>query len=173
MKKRTLWSLLSLLVIVSTLVVACGPAPTEAPAEPTAAPAEPTAAPAEPEPVTVEVWFHSGKGEERDVLDAQVTDFNAMQDDVFVEAVQLPEGSYNDQVNAAALAGDLPCLLDFDGPFLYNYAWSGYLQPIDGYVSADLKNDFLPSIINQGTYAGNLYSLGTFDSGLALWGNKA
>ena len=151
------------------------PKPTEAPPELTEAPSlpEPTAEPAKPEPVTVEVWFHSGKGEEREVLDAQVKDFNAMQDDVFIDAVQLPEGSYNDQVNAAALAGDLPCLLDFDGPFLYNYAWSGYLRPIDEFVSTDLKNDFLPSIINQGTYAGNLYSLGTFDSGLAIWGNKA
>ena len=168
MSKRILWALLSLLVIVSMLLVACGGAtetPTEAP--PTEEP-EP-----EPEAVTVEVWFHSGKGEEREVLDAQVTDFNAMQDDVIIEAVQLPEGSYNDQVNAAALAGDMPCLLDFDGPFLYNYAWSGYLRPIDDFVSADLKADFLPSIINQGTYAGNLYSLGTFDSGLAIWGNKA
>jgi ABC-type glycerol-3-phosphate transport system substrate-binding protein len=77
MKKRMLWSLLSLLVIVSTLAVACGPKPTEAPPEPTEAPSL-------PEPVTVEVWFHSGKGEEREVLDAQVQDFNAMQDDVIM-----------------------------------------------------------------------------------------
>ncbi|MGD8968766.1 MAG: hypothetical protein PVI07_14770, partial [Anaerolineae bacterium] len=132
MKKRILWTLLSLLVIVSTLAVACGPKPepTEAPAEePTEAPAEaPTEAPPEAEPVTVEVWFHSGKGEERDVLDAQVEDFNSRQYGVIIDAVQLPEGSYNDQVNSAALAGDLPCLLDFDGPFLYNYAWSAYLR---------------------------------------------
>ncbi len=124
------------------------------------------------EPVVVDVWFHSGKGEERDVLDGQVSDFNAMQDEVVINAVQLPEGSYNDQVNSAALAGDLPCLLDFDGPYLYNYAWAGYLQPLDDFVPADVKADFLPSIIDQGTYAGNLYSLGTFDSGLAIWANK-
>ena len=124
-------------------------------------------------PTTVDVWFHSGKGEERDVLEAQVSAFNAMQDDVVINAILLPEGSYNDQVNAAALAGDLPCLLDFDGPFLYNYAWAGYLQPLDDYLSDDVKADFLPSIISQGTYAGKLYSVGTFDSGLAIWGNKA
>jgi multiple sugar transport system substrate-binding protein len=165
MKAKKLWALLSLLVIVSTLAAACCPKPSDMPGEP----AQESAG---AEPVTVEVWFHSGKGEERDMLDAQVKDFNAMQDEVIIDAVQLPEGSYNDQVNAAALAGDLPCLLDFDGPFLYNYAWSGYLMPIDEFVSADLKNDFLPSIINQGTYAGKLYSLGTFDSGLAIWGNK-
>jgi multiple sugar transport system substrate-binding protein len=127
----------------------------------------------EVEPVTIDVWFHSGKGEEREVLDAQVTTFNDTHDDVQVNAIILPEGSYNDQVNAGALAGDLPCLLDFDGPFLYNYAWAGYLTPLDDYVSDEVKADFLPSIIDQGTYGGKLYSLGTFDSGLSLWANKA
>lgn len=123
------------------------------------------------EPVTIDIWFHSGKGEERDALEASIEEFNNTHTDVQVNAVQLPEGSYNDQVNAGALAGDLPCALDFDGPFLYNYAWSGYLTPIDDYVSDEMKADFLPSIIEQGTYAGNLYSLGQFDSGLAIWAN--
>lgn len=175
--KKVLFYTMILLLVSSMLLAACqSSAPTEAPAEPEM---EEPAEPEEPEemaatePTTVEVWFHSGKGEERDVLDAQVTDFNAMQDEIFIDAIQLPEGSYNDQVNAAALAGDLPCLLDFDGPNLYNYAWSGYMIPIDEYVSADVKADFLPSIINQGTYGGNLYSLGTFDSGLSIWANKA
>ncbi len=148
--KKTLITILALLMVISMVLTAS----------------------AADEPVTVEVWFHSGKGEEREVLDAQVEEFNSSQDAIVIDAVQLPEGSYNDQVNAAALAGDLPCLLDFDGPFLYNYAWSGYLAPLDDYVSDDLKGDFLPSIINQGTYGGSLYSLGTFDSGLAIWGNK-
>jgi multiple sugar transport system substrate-binding protein len=123
---------------------------------------------------TVSVWFHSGKGEERQALDAQVADFNeANAGEVQIELINLPEGSYNEQVQAGALAGDLPCLLDFDGPFVYNYAWSGYLIPLDSYVSEDMKADFLQSIIDQGTYAGKLYSLGQFDSGLGIWGNKA
>jgi multiple sugar transport system substrate-binding protein len=152
--KTKLFMIISIFVALSMLFVAC--------------------APAEPEgPTTVDVWFHSGKGEEREVLDAQVTAFNEMQDEVVVNAVLLPEGSYNDQVNAAALAGDLPCLLDFDGPFLYNYAWAGYLRPMDDLVPADVKADFLPSIIAQGTYGGKLYSLGTFDSGLSIWANKS
>lgn len=159
MKKNKILLIVSLFTLFSLLLTACGTPAAEAPAA--------------DGPVTVDVWFHSGKGEEREVLDAQVTSFNEMQDEVFVNAIQLPEGSYNDQVNAAALADDLPCLLDFDGPFLYNYAWAGYLQPLDDYISADVKADFLPSIISQGTYGGKLYSLGTFDSGLAIWANKA
>lgn len=168
-KRNVVWMLLSLLVVTSLFLTACGGGVTEAPPEEE----EPVEEEEVAEPITVEIWFHSGKGEERDVLNAQVEDFNAMQDEYQIDAVKLPEGSYNDQVNSAALAGDLPCLLDFDGPFLYNYAWSGYLRPIDDYVSDELRNDFLPSIIEQGTYAGSLYSLGTFDSGLAIWANKA
>jgi multiple sugar transport system substrate-binding protein len=167
--------ILSLLIIVTLILGACGPTPAPAPTEapPPVEKATDTPVPAVKEKVKITVWFHSGKGEERDTLDAQVADFNAMQDEVEVEAVRLPEGSYNEQVSAAALAGDLPDLLDFDGPFVYNYAWAGHLTPLDPYVSDELKADFLPSIIDQGTYGGKLYALGTFDSGLAIWGNKA
>lgn len=122
--------------------------------------------------VTIKMWFHSGRGEERAVIEDQVKRFNAMQDEVEVIAVQLPEGSYAEQVNAAALAGDLPDVLDLDGPFIANYAWSGYLIPLDDFITPELKNDLLPSIISQGLYKGHIYALGTFDSGLAIWGNK-
>ncbi len=123
---------------------------------------------------TIQVWFHSGKGEEREVLNEQVKRFNQMQSEIKVNLVLLPEGSYNDQVNAAALAGDLPDLLDFDGPYIANYVWSRFLRPLDGLVNKAIIQDLLPSIIKQGTYPGDgrLYSIGTFDSGLALWGNK-
>jgi multiple sugar transport system substrate-binding protein len=121
---------------------------------------------------TIEVWFHSGRGSERNVLNAQVAHFNKAHEDITIIAKQLPEGSYMEQVNAAAFSGDLPDLLDFDGPFIYHFLWAGYLQPIDQYIEKDILYDFLPLIIKQGTYKGRLYSLGTFDSGLGLFANK-
>ncbi len=128
---------------------------------------------AEEGPIELEVWNHSGKGAERDALDATITKYNEMQDEIQVNLTRLPEGSYNEQVSGAALSGDLPDLLDFDGPNLYNYAWAGHLIPIDEYVSDELRADFLPSIISQGMYDGKLWSLGQFDSGLAIWGNRS
>ncbi|MEM9777119.1 MAG: extracellular solute-binding protein, partial [Chloroflexota bacterium] len=125
------------------------------------------------EPISISVWNHAGQGGERDAIETIAAGFNSSQSDYAVEIVSLPDGSYTDQVNAAALAGDLPCLLDFDGPLLYNFAWSGFLQPITGYVDQAMLDDFLPSIVNQGTYDGELYSLGQFDSGLAIYANKA
>ncbi len=123
-------------------------------------------------PITLTLFFPSGQGPERDVLDATLNAFNQHHPDIQVSAVQLPEGRYNDEVNIAALAHSLPCLLDFDGPTLYNYAWSGYLIPLDKYVSPEMRADFLPSIIQQGTYNHHLYSLGQFDSGLGIYANK-
>ncbi len=132
-----------------------------------------TGAIAQTSPTKVSMWFHSGESGERDTLTASVKRFNAANKDIQIETVQLPEGSYNDQVNAAALANKLPCVLDFDGPNLYNYAWSGKIVALDKYVDAATRKDFLPSILKQGTYNKKLYSLGQFDSGLAIWGNRA
>ncbi len=122
--------------------------------------------------IIVKLFFHSGQGPERSALNATLNAFNAANQNIKVKAVELPTGSYNQQVNAAALARQLPCLLDFDGPNLYNYAWSSYLIPLEKYVSASMKADFLPSIIQQGTYNGHLYSLGQFDSGLSFYAKK-
>ena len=121
----------------------------------------------------VTLWFHSGRGSERDALGELIDQFNAESADDSLVPLEVPEGSYNDQVRAAALAGDLPCVLDFDGPFIYNYVFSGDLIPIEDYVSDELRADVLPSILGQGTVDDQLWSLGQFDSGLALWGNRA
>jgi multiple sugar transport system substrate-binding protein len=121
----------------------------------------------------VTLWFHSGQGGEREALDAMITSFNESQSDYVAVATEVPEGSYNDQVKAAALAGELPCVLDFDGPFVYNYVFSGDLIPLDSYISEEVKADLLPSVVEQGTVDGQLWSVGQIDSGLAIWGNRA
>lgn len=122
--------------------------------------------------VKLSVWFHSGRAEERTAIAAVIDEFNRQDNGITVEMVQLPEGSYNDQVQAAALAGDLPDVLDFDGPNVYNYAWSGYLIPLDDFINQEMREDFLPSVLAQATFNGKIYNLGSFDSGLALWGNR-
>ncbi|MEM7114308.1 MAG: sugar ABC transporter substrate-binding protein [Chloroflexota bacterium] len=172
------------LLILSLILVACGGSADEPAAEPEETTTEETTEEVmEEEPVeetessgeaiTISVWNHAGQGGEREAIDVIATGFNSSQSDYQVEIVELPDGSYTDQVNAAALANDLPCLLDFDGPLLYNFAWSGFLQPIDQFADQAMIDDFLPSIIAQGTYNGQLYSLGQFDSGLAIYGNRA
>jgi multiple sugar transport system substrate-binding protein len=124
-----------------------------------------------PAPTYITVWSHTGQPAERQTLGRQVAAFNAAQQQVQVKLIDIPEAGYAAQVRSAAATGNLPDLLDFDGPYMYNYAWSGKLKPLDSCVSRSpgLRADLLPSIVQQGTFAGRLYGIGTFDSGLGLY----
>jgi multiple sugar transport system substrate-binding protein len=122
-------------------------------------------------PTYITAWFHDSgvNTEEAQILREQVSAFNATEQQVQVKLITLPVGDYARQVQAAAAHGGLPDLLDFDGPNLYNYAWSGKLKPIDSCVSQSLREDLFPSVIEQGTYANRLWGIGTFESGLGLF----
>ena len=107
---------------------------------------------------------------ERVVLRQQVKAFNASHREVQVKLVTLPQGDYNARSSRRRPPGNLPDVLDFDGPILYNYAWSGKLKPIDSCLTdGGLRGDLLPSLVEQGTYAGRTWGVGTFDSGLGLF----
>ena len=122
---------------------------------------------------TLDVWAHAGRESERETIEKQVAQFNSSQDEVTVNLTFIPEGSYNAQVQAASLSGDLPDVLEFDGPFVYNYAWQGNLVPLDELLSDQVREDLLPSVIQQGTYQNRLYSIGTFESTLVLYGHRS
>jgi multiple sugar transport system substrate-binding protein len=123
--------------------------------------------------VALDVWVHSGRAEERETITDQVARFNAQSRDAVLRLTVVPEGGYNGQVQAAALADALPDIVEFDGPYVSNYAWQGKLRPLDDLLDETLKRNLLPSIISQGTYAGRLFSVGTFDSGLGLFARRS
>jgi len=58
-----------------------------------------------------------------------------------------PQDSYNTSVTAAAASKSLPCILDVDGPNVPNWAWAGYLAPLDGLD--DQISKFLPSTVGR------------------------
>ena len=121
----------------------------------------------------IEVWAHAGQAAERQVLERQAARFNASQKAIRVRLTFIPEQSYNAQIQAAAVAGDLPDALEFDGPFLFNYVWQGHLQSLDGLLSEETRQELLPSIVSQGLYLGHFFGVGTFDSGLGLYARRS
>ena len=123
--------------------------------------------------IQLQVWAHAGQEAERRVLQSQVERFNQQSLKVNIHLTFIPERDYNAQVQAAALAGDLPDVLEFDGPYLYNYIWQGQLRPLDNLLPKAVTDDLLPSIIDQGTHRQHLYSVGVFDSGLGLYARKS
>jgi multiple sugar transport system substrate-binding protein len=80
-----------------------------------------------------------------------------------------PQNSYNESVTAGALAGNLPCILDVDGPIMPNWAWSGYMQPLA--IDESIIADFLPGTL--GYWDGELYSVGLWDAALALFARQS
>jgi multiple sugar transport system substrate-binding protein len=124
-------------------------------------------------PTPIAVWTRSTfSTEEAAVIKQAAAAFNRVQQRYKVELFASHYRNYADWVQSVAVAGTLPCLLEVDGPFVAEFAWPGYLQPLDKYIPDGLRRDLLPSIIAQGTYEGHLYSLGQFDSGLGLWANR-
>jgi multiple sugar transport system substrate-binding protein len=122
-----------------------------------------------PGPVYLTAWFHTRTPAEARTMRRQVAAFNAAQREVQVKLTEIPVASYASVVMDAAASGNLPDILDFDGPYLYNYAYYGMLAPLDSCIPARLRADLLPSIRQQGSSAGQVYGIGTADSGLGLF----
>ncbi|MBW8831241.1 MAG: sugar ABC transporter substrate-binding protein [Burkholderiales bacterium] len=122
---------------------------------------------------TITAWSPaSPNSTESHVIKAAAQAFNLKQRDFRVDIQFSDVWRYDELVRNAAIGGGLPCLIETDGPLQPGYIWSGFLLALDTFVPKPLLNDLLPSIITQGTYNGRLYSLGQFDSGLGLWGNR-
>lgn len=123
-----------------------------------------------PDGLTLTMFAHEGA--EADVFTEVINDFNATQGSelgIEVDLTLIPEGQYTDQIQAAASADDLPDLMDFDGPTMANFAWAGSLVAMDDCLSQETRDRLLPSLVQQGTYADQLWGVGSFDSGLGLW----
>ena len=123
--------------------------------------------------MVLQAWAHAGQAAERQVLQSQVTRFNQQSACIDINLIFIPEKHYNAQVQAAALAGDLPDILEFDGPYLYNYIWQNHLLPLESLLPTSVINDLLPSIVDQGSLGQHLYSVGIFDSGLGLYARRS
>jgi multiple sugar transport system substrate-binding protein len=111
------------------------------------------------------MWYHgAGNQVESEIVNRIIADFNASQSDWVVSIESFPQNAYNDAVVAAALAGDLPDILDVDGPIMPNWAWAGYLQPLP--IDPARIEAFLPG--TKGVWNDQLYSVGLWDAAVAL-----
>lgn len=116
------------------------------------------------------LWYHgAGNQVEREILVGIIEDFNGSQEDWRVVLEEFPQAAYNDSVTAAALSGNLPDILDMDGPVMPNWAWSGYLQPLK--LDEEKIANFLPGAV--GRWQGELYSVGLWDAAVAIFARRS
>lgn len=81
--------------------------------------------------------------------------------------------AYEDKVNTNSISNTLPDILSLDGPNVANYAHSNIIVPLNDNFKSEELDDFLPSIISQGTYKDKLYALGLSESSVVLFYNKS
>lgn len=118
----------------------------------------------------VSLWYHgAGNPVEREILVGIIDDFNASQGDCAITLQEFPQESYNESIVAAALSGDLPDIIDVDGPVMPNWAWSGYMQPLS--LSEGVLDDFLPGAV--GVWNDEVYSVGLWDAAVAMYARRS
>jgi multiple sugar transport system substrate-binding protein len=119
---------------------------------------------------TLELWTHNGGNATELAVNKKVVDnFNASQSKYKVKLQSFPQAAYNDAVTAAASAKKLPCIMDIDGPNVPNWAWAGYLQPLD--LPAGFFDKQLPSTL--GKIDDKIYSFGHYDVAMNLTARKS
>ncbi|MGV8910827.1 MAG: sugar ABC transporter substrate-binding protein [Propionicimonas sp.] len=119
---------------------------------------------------TIALWTHNGGNDAELAVDKKIVDdFNASQTKYTVKLTSFPQASYNDAVVAAATAKKLPCVVDIDAPNVPNWAWAGYLAPLD--LPKGTFDNQLPS--TMGTIDKKVYSYGHYDVALAMYARKS
>lgn len=157
MRKRS-WSIL---MAMATAVTALGVVP----------------AAAEGETVELSIWVHETDSDEGKLYAALVDEFNEEYDGVYHATISQiarsgDAGGYDDKVNAAISNGGLPDVFTVDGVTVAQYADAEAIVPIGEYFTEEELADFNPSIIQQGTYQDELYTLGVMDSSVGIFYNK-
>jgi multiple sugar transport system substrate-binding protein len=170
-KNKVLCSILAVLIALSLVLTACGssdagPAADQAPGEVDEVVEDETTS----TQTTLSMWYHGAGNEvERNILLSIIDDYNNSQDKYVVEVQDFPQISYNASVVAAALAGNLPDIIDVDGPVMPNWAWAGYLSPLE--LSDGALDEFLPTTI--GMWEGEVYSVGLWEAACAFYARKS
>jgi sn-glycerol 3-phosphate transport system substrate-binding protein len=190
MKKRTLYQLFAVILILGLLAGACAPAaaPTqEEPAAPqeaasteeSAAPTEEVAAEPAMEPVTFQVFYPVAVDAPiADILNGYIADFEAEYPYITVEPVF--SGGYADVQTAIQTTidggGQPPALGVMLATALYDLINADYIIPLDGYISSmengdEFVADFLPAFLDNSYYDGQLWSIPFQRSAVVLYYN--
>jgi multiple sugar transport system substrate-binding protein len=122
-------------------------------------------------PVEIKLWRHDTGDADMAAGKATVERFNRAQHRWKVVVEAIPQGSYTESITAAAMVGQLPCVIAMDQPTVPNFAWAGHVRPLDGWLPSEALARLTPG--GRGTYRGQLYSVGQFDVVLALYARRS
>lgn len=163
---QKLLSIVTILLLLSFALGACGPA--ETPTEPAQEEAvvEPTeevaVEPAEPEDVTIQFW-HVWGGARLEMIESMIADFQAENPHITVEHTLLDQADMVQKYLTAIASGDPPDVIMVHGAnFFQSFADQDALMALDEYITADgmdLEDIFYQADMETYIYNGKVYGL--------------
>ena len=166
-----------LLALCLTLAYGCSPAPASSEASQAPPPAassgekSPESAPAEPVRFTFASWAFS----EEALLPSYSGAVNAYvesRDQMSVEFVTYPYAQYLEQLIVSAAANNAPEFAHIKDEWIPQLAEMGALLPLEGYLSDELKQDYVPSVLESETIGGEIMGAPWFSSPYIFYYNK-
>ena len=141
------------MLLVAALLLAACPAP--------AAPAADSSGTADDGPTTI-TWAMWGSPAEIETHQAVADAFMAQNSDIVIEIYSEPWGDYFTKIQTLWASGDPAAVPDvlFLSP-IQSYAADGVLEALDPFIEASGYNvdDYWPSLLEFGTYEGQIYGL--------------
>jgi len=191
MKKKMLYKIFAVVMVLGLLLGACAPAPAEEPVQEDAAPVEEEApaedaAPAEEEeeeavmePVTFQVFYPVAVDAPiAAILNGYIEEFQAEYPHITVEPVF--SGGYGDVQTAIQTTidggGEPPALGVMLATALYDLINADYIAPLDGYVAGMEDGDayvadFLPAFLANSYYDDQIWSIPFQRSAVVMYYN--
>jgi raffinose/stachyose/melibiose transport system substrate-binding protein len=176
---RKIYAILSILLIASFALAACGspatPAATEASSSATEAPVA-TEAPASGEPVTV-TWWHIATAENhKALLQTKADEYMALHPNVTIEITVLENEAFKTKLTTVMQSGEPPDIFQsWGGGVMNEYANAGLLQDITPALDADggaWRDTFSPGALGVYALQGKNYGV-PWDMGMVgFWYNK-
>jgi sn-glycerol 3-phosphate transport system substrate-binding protein len=175
--KRSVFSILTIIILLGMLLQACASAPTattEAPVQPAATEAPVvTEAPAAA-PVAIDFW-HAMSGHNGEVIDELVKRFNESQSNVVVTATY--QGSYDDEINklkAGLQSKDVPAVVQVYDIGTRLMIDLNVMTPMQDFIDKESFDvaDIEPNVANYYTVDGRLWSMPFNTSNPVLYYNK-
>ena len=169
---RRICMILSVLLIASFALSACGTPATEAPSAPTQAPAQPAATEAPAAKVTVNWWHISTKDPGLSDWQKMADDYMAMHPNVNIEITVLENEAFKTKLTTVMQSGEVPDIFQsWGGGVMNEQVGAGLLKDITSDLDADggaWRNTFAPGALAVYSYQGKNYGV-PWDMGMVGW----
>ena len=123
-------------------------------------------------PATIVIW-HAYRGEEKDAIESVAQNFNKTHKDIQISLLAVPFDALADKVSASVPREKGPDLFIYAQDRLGGWIMAGIAEPIEYYLTENVKARFVPGSLNAFTYKGSIYGLPLSTKCVTLIYNKA